>query len=286
LQDSSERPVFVLGSGRCGSTLLQSILNQHPDFLIWGEHGGWLRPIADAYYVATTDDHALTFLREGSLSRQIKGLRTPGYLGNWDNCLQRREYPRAFGDLVRSLFVTPASTSNRWGFKEIRYCLDPADRTPDFLLECFPEAMFLIVVRNPWHTVFSMLSAWRRNVGLDVAAIDRELDAAWNQWNTQYANLSLFHQSAPHNSAIVRFEEMLDPAFAEAIFSTLGTDTAPDVRPVLKAPREACIRNDEFAALVRERMHCHAQRWLHLSHRTRAFYDYEESPAAYTASAQ
>ena len=34
-----DRPVFIAGSGRWGSTLLQSMLNTNPDFLIWGEVG-------------------------------------------------------------------------------------------------------------------------------------------------------------------------------------------------------------------------------------------------------
>jgi hypothetical protein len=144
--------------------------------------------------------------------------------------------------------------------------------------------MFLIVVRNPWDTVFSILSAWRRSVGLDIGAIDRELDAAWTQWSTQYTSLYLFHQSAPQNSAIVRFEEMLDPAYAEMIFSTIEAVPAKDVRPVLKAAREACIRDDEFARMVRNRMSCYTKRWLQLSQHTRSFYDYPERPAAYAAA--
>ena len=34
---SEHRPVVVLSSGRSGSTLLQKLLNTHPDLVIWGE---------------------------------------------------------------------------------------------------------------------------------------------------------------------------------------------------------------------------------------------------------
>src|ERR1041385_4274275 len=38
-----ERPIFLLASGhRCGSTLVQRLLNSHPDILIWGEQNDYL----------------------------------------------------------------------------------------------------------------------------------------------------------------------------------------------------------------------------------------------------
>ena len=43
-------PIFLLGSGRSGTTLLQKILNSADDVMIWGEHGGFLKPIARAYF--------------------------------------------------------------------------------------------------------------------------------------------------------------------------------------------------------------------------------------------
>lgn len=41
--------IFLLGSGRCGSTLLQRALNAHPDVVMYGEHEGFLGPLSNAY---------------------------------------------------------------------------------------------------------------------------------------------------------------------------------------------------------------------------------------------
>jgi hypothetical protein len=280
LQQPFERPVFILGSGRCGSTLLQSILNSHHDFLIWGEHGGWLRKIADAYYRAMTDDGAGRLERgpAGSLPDQIARLRTTGYRGCWDNPRTRAELPPLFRSFIHSAFAAAGTGPARWGFKEIRYCIHPNDRTPEFLLECFPQATFLIVVRNPWDTVFSMFSTWWRHLGANIESVDRELGAAWTQWSRQYANLFVFHRTAPQNSAIVRFEDMLDPAYAGTIFAAVGAEPETDIRPVLREPVGACIRDDEFASLVRERMALHSKQLLWISHRTRLLYGYHTPP--------
>jgi Sulfotransferase family len=278
---SHERPVFILGSGRCGSTLAQSILNSHPDFLIWGEHGGWVRRIADAYYQATTAGVPAHNIRGAvaGLRDQIERLRTPGYFGHWDNYLGPRQLIEPFRDLVRSIFAARDSGSHRWGFKEIRYCVHSSDRTPEFLLECFPEVAFLIVVRNPWDTVFSMVSKWfRGREPLDAAAIDRGLTRLWTQWDRQYRNLFLFHRTAPRNSSIVRFEDILDPLRASELFANVGATCDRDIRPILQAGGDGCIRDDDVARRIRDRQDFRAARLELLSLRTRLLYGYRERP--------
>jgi len=44
-----------LGTGRCGSTLLQKILNSVDNAMIYGEHGGFLIQIAAAYFLNLED---------------------------------------------------------------------------------------------------------------------------------------------------------------------------------------------------------------------------------------
>ena len=45
-QPEAEFPIFLLGTGRCGSTLLQKILNSVENAMIYGEHGGFLKQVA------------------------------------------------------------------------------------------------------------------------------------------------------------------------------------------------------------------------------------------------
>jgi hypothetical protein len=54
--DHPKFPIFLLGTGRCGSTLLQKILNSVDNVMIYGEHGGFLRHIAEAYFLNLEDE--------------------------------------------------------------------------------------------------------------------------------------------------------------------------------------------------------------------------------------
>ncbi|MFN7056963.1 hypothetical protein [Hyphomonas sp.] len=43
------RPIMILGTGRCGSTYLQTALCGISDIWIWGEHDGMLRSLFHAF---------------------------------------------------------------------------------------------------------------------------------------------------------------------------------------------------------------------------------------------
>ena len=53
--DHAKFPIFLLGTGRCGSTLMQKVLNSVENVMIFGEHGGFLRQIAKAYFLNQED---------------------------------------------------------------------------------------------------------------------------------------------------------------------------------------------------------------------------------------
>ena len=68
-----ENPVFIFSAGwRTGSTLLQRLLNSHPEILVWGENGAFLDGILEArgrirnlqWYSAR---HRANFSKEGSM---------------------------------------------------------------------------------------------------------------------------------------------------------------------------------------------------------------------------
>jgi len=47
---NKKSPIFLLGTGRSGTTLLQRIINSAEDVIIWGEHGGFLSQVSEAYF--------------------------------------------------------------------------------------------------------------------------------------------------------------------------------------------------------------------------------------------
>jgi hypothetical protein len=248
----SDRPVFIVGSGRCGSTLLQSILNTNPDFLIWGEHNGFLRQLASAYFEAAhprfPDHEAL------SAAERIKRLRDPRRWPAWDNLCGETGFRARFQSAVRSFFADPEGLVTRWGFKEIRYPRDSDDRTLEFLLDCFPEARLVILVREPRATIFSMLSRWAFSEvapeTIDDADVDCRIASAAQSWNWQYSAL---HRFARGQCMVLRYEDL----GSAGTYRTLATflDAAPfHFKRELAKVKDRADKSGPAAIRIRERM--------------------------------
>jgi hypothetical protein len=154
-QVDSLGPLIVLGSGqRCGTTLVQRLLNSHPDVLIWGEHGGVLAPVLrGTAYLEYWDAEF------GERNRQE--LTQFGYDGWTANLIADRDaIDRAARSYVRALFAEPAQARgrSRWGFKEVRYGAETIAR----LQALFPGTRVIHVTRDP-RDVLRSLDAWERH---------------------------------------------------------------------------------------------------------------------------
>ena len=136
-----ERPIFILATGwRCGSTLLQRLLCSHPDIHIWGENRGIctalqqlhqqlerlepLSELAAAEFAARGANGWIAMLNPSS-DRFLAGVAA------LLECY--------FGEAVREM------GKSRWGFKEVRHGAE----TVRFLNRVFPDASFLLLVRDP-----------------------------------------------------------------------------------------------------------------------------------------
>lgn len=157
-----ERPLFLLGTGRCGSTFWQTLLCRTADVWIWGEHAGMLRPLANVRRL----------LRGCEAFRMHAGRPvTPADFESpttdesprlaWANGFDAAVVDDALRDLVVGLMTRglPAG-KRRWGFKEIQY--GDADHTPEFLLDLFPGATIVHTLRAPRPTLESAMRAWYR----------------------------------------------------------------------------------------------------------------------------
>ncbi len=136
----SERPIFILASSqRCGSTLLQRLLNSCPDILIWGEQGGYLNDFLHGYQAllgwgSNYASHREVFFHEGY--DHFVACMIPD-----DNALRN-----AAARYIIELFGSSAGKHGKaiWGFKEVRCDIQIAV----FLQECFPYARFIHLTRN------------------------------------------------------------------------------------------------------------------------------------------
>ena len=73
--DLARLPIFLLGTGRCGSTLLQKILNSVDNVMIYKKHGGFLRQIAEAYFLNLEDKKIEKYI----MSQNVEG-ENPKYV--------------------------------------------------------------------------------------------------------------------------------------------------------------------------------------------------------------
>jgi hypothetical protein len=159
----SERPIFIVGSPRSGTTLLRDLLRSHPRLTFPPE--SYLLPVLFRLHGdPTSARRAYQLARDllGSFSIAEWGLDLgPGDL----------EQNRSFAALVSALFAAWARREGkpRWGDKTPRYA-----RELPLLLTLFPEAQVVHVlrdgrdvacslIRQPWGptTVFTAAEMWR-----------------------------------------------------------------------------------------------------------------------------
>jgi hypothetical protein len=252
---AGDRPVVVAGSGRCGSTLLQSILNTNPDFLIWGEHNGFLRQIAEAYYNAAHP--RFPDKSELDAAQRIKKLRDARHWPAWDNLCGEADFLDRFRAFLRSLFADATGKATRWGFKEIRYAQDVNDRTLRLMFDCFPETRLIILVREPEPTIFSTLSHWvfadRRHGDIDPDELDQRILEAANAWSGQYRHLHDLSQGLAPNCLALRYEDLGSPKTYHKLSKFLETSSF-DYQKHIGKVKDAANKTDPTANLIRQRI--------------------------------
>lgn len=145
-----DRPIFLAGTHRSGTTLLRLILDSHPNVAIPEETG---------------------FMRAVEATQVIPGWKSgPGWyhrLGIDDAEFDER-LRRFYGELFEQHAIRQGK--NRWGEKTPFHVwhLDQIDRL-------FPDAVFVGIVRHPAAVVNSLINRW--NYGLDEAI------AQWRDMN-------------------------------------------------------------------------------------------------------
>lgn len=166
-------PIFVLGaSWRCGTTLVQRMVVESKEVLVWGE------PYARAAYVQRLSNLLRMFADAWPPdSFYFENRREEELHESWIACL----YPST-GDLrpahaafFRRLFASPARTAgySRWGLKEVRL-----DREHVAYLDwLFPDAKFVLLVRDP----FEAYESYRRWAARGMGDVGRGWYAQWPQ---------------------------------------------------------------------------------------------------------
>lgn len=172
-------PVIVFTCGRTGSTLLTRMLNCLPRTIVWGEHGGLLKPLLQSYSKGS-EVAAHPLVKQGAQLLQPvidRKAVVPGRRMSleWLNWFAPADIDRLYQDSVRELFYPESVRGQftRWGFKEIRY----RDFEYGMLRKLFPSMKAIILYRNPAAVCSSQYRHFAKNTPHRFPAIVRNVAA-------------------------------------------------------------------------------------------------------------
>lgn len=224
LTNKTGSPLFIMGSGRSGTTLLQRTLNSHKDICIWGEHGGFLKQTAEAYFSFLDGDFKNKAVIPGKddarMENSLKRIKNPANWIAWDNCFDKDGIKNNFRYFLESFFNPQGLNNKFWGFKEIRYGLE--DRVLEFLKDIFPEAKFIFMVRNPSDTILSQIAMFCDGDKENFQSLAKN----WVMQNNAYFD---FNKNNPESSIIIRYEDCVsdNEKALNKMFSFLDLQCSP-----------------------------------------------------------
>ena len=219
-------PVFVFGTGRCGSTHIQRLITLSTCCWIWGEHDGFLEPV-----LASLSRYGNSKLLERTAFRfvddrddqLISDMTVGSERLSWLNRLNRDQLRTEVALLVDRMFRSDLPSGwAQWGFKEIRYGL--GNQAPAALLSLFPSATAIFTFREPSRTIQSMIKTWGRTALLDDEACKREFSETYHNcarmWITLLRYFLEYRQNEGKKIHFVSDDKLNFPV--EQILSTLG----------------------------------------------------------------
>lgn len=152
---------------RSGSTLVQRIFNANPATVVWGENGGVVTKFMEIEVLAGEfSDRANHESREFlSGPRELMWTANATPASNFVHSA----VTSSMTAFLAALYGPRSKCFRRVGFKEVRYGLGEVQ----LIRRCFPEALFIFVVRNPLDAWSSMpewgisesefFEQWKRN---------------------------------------------------------------------------------------------------------------------------
>lgn len=222
------QPIFVASMGRSGSTLLQRVLNVHPEVTIWGEHAGFLSGILQSLAIAESDA-AVTNLQKGFENRDmvIGELSNTDVFEPWVSPFRAEDLGAAIHSMLIQLFTEGLAPETRWGFKEIRY----TDAELVALMEMFPEAHLVLLARDIEGYATSRFFAFG-NTDFDLESEEgraqaiKRLTNMLNGWMKRYQGLLTVSDRYADRSSLVAYSDLVQGSDRpRRLFEELGETT-------------------------------------------------------------
>lgn len=194
--------VFVVTYGRSGSTLVQNLLNHLPGYLVRGENGNLLAPLARAWDLIRQSEQGAKMRSE---SRETLP-QDPWY--GFEG-VSEEAFGRALARSLTETVLRPQDNIRVIGYKEIRWHTDPLlfPLLMEFLIRFFPNARFIFNTRDHAEVV---RSGWWKQ--MDETIVRQELAAA----ETLYTDFATAHPDrciALHYNRYITGPEAWRPLF-------------------------------------------------------------------------
>jgi hypothetical protein len=260
---SSDQPIFVVGASRSGTALVRSLLNNHPDVHLVGETHYFedLRPRMSGQEQRFSEPEERQRCEDYFLALSH---RPYGHQGDPTqariSAVALRELAEALGGGADAYFEgycrlkADDEGARRWGEKTPRHVFRISE-----ILECFPDARVVVLVRDPRAVVLSYRD-WRSQGGFDLdadpghaAALTEEERRAKRSYNiilqsmlwksSVGAALGAQGRSGSDRVLLLRYEHLLESpeATASVVCEWLGLEMTPDL---LDVP----VHNSSFSA--------------------------------------
>ena len=238
-------PIIILGPGRCGSTLLQRVLNTSEEITIWGEHSGFLRGISASYFELMYDQaiQKCCYAKNLDPAIVVGSLSNPDLSIEWINAFNQQIVREEYKKFIINLLNYSFDMENiRWGFKEIRYT--NKDKTVNLLLDLFPESFFIFSIREPFATMRSMVLSWEESAleSEDIDLIKDKILVMADRWNTSMSSIKFWMENKKLSYMVIKYEDLVKSPEKEInqMFKKLKVkvpETA--LKPLSKAPRSS-----------------------------------------------
>ncbi len=207
-QNVDKHPIFILGHWRTGSTYLHNVLSQDRQFAypttlqtvipaLFLKYGELFRPIVEASLPPTRpqDDVAMGADLPQEEEYAIGNLSPFSYYNGW--CFPKNmEYYNNFVDLkdMKSSMIKEfkqvyldylKKVSFSHGHKQL-VLKNPSNTSRiKFLLDIFPNAKFVHIVRNPYHVYLSM----KRNIEKEMVLYTVQNPPSWEVFEKSMVNM-------------------------------------------------------------------------------------------------
>ncbi len=199
---TKKQPIFIFGSPRSGTTLLQRLLNSYKDVLIWGEHAGFLYDLSSGFYKVWKQRKI--WMEKVSWERKLTYEYKNRSLQAWMNSFDKEAWMQEHRHFLEGLFCPKGLIGrNFWGIKEVNYMTGPGDNVIRFLHQLFPTAIFIFVARN----AFNVLASVKRKVPTISSSLVVKIIC--ERWKCQNQSFLKWHQSRKIRSFWISYEDLI-----------------------------------------------------------------------------